>query len=76
MLNPYPGYCGTLVQILQKFRVRVIPAGKYTPSGEEFDLKWRVSSNLRMACSHWANIPEVTRSCLVIIDNHHQGDKS
>ena len=23
MLYPYPGYCGTVVQILQKFRVRV-----------------------------------------------------
>ena len=60
MLYPYPGYCG-VVQILRKFRVRVIPAGKYTPLGKEFDLKWRISSNLHMACSHWANVPEAIR---------------
>ena len=62
----------------QKFRVRVIPAGKYTPSGEEFDLKWRISSNLHMGCSHWTNVPEAirTRSCVAIIDNHDGGDKS
>ena len=65
-----------VVQNSHKFRVRVIPAGKYTPSGEELDLKWRISSNLHMSCSHWANAPEAIRSCVGIIDNHHRGDKS
>ena len=50
-----------VVQNSQKFRVRVIPAGKYAPSGEEFDLKWRISSNLHMACSYWANVPDAIR---------------
>ena len=60
-----------VVQNSQKFRVRVIPAGKCTPSGEEFDLKWRISPNLHMACSHWANVPEAIRkSCVTIIDDH------
>ena len=57
-----------VVQNSQKFRVRVIPAGKYPPSGEDFFLKWRISSNLHMACSHWANAPEAIRSCVAIID--------
>ena len=74
MLYPYPGYCGTVVQISQqfgtgmnvvqnsqKFRGPVVPAGKYTPSGEAFDLKWTISSKLHMACSHWANVPEAIR---------------
>ena len=65
-----------VVQNSHKFRVRVIPAGKYTPSGEEFDLKGRISSNLHMACSHWANVPEAIRSCVGITGNHHPGDKS
>ena len=65
-----------VLQNSQKFRVRVIPAGKYTPSGEELDMKWRISSNLHMASSHWANVPEAIRSCVGIIDKHHRGDKS
>ena len=66
-----------VVQNSQKFRVQVIPAGKYTPSGEEFDLKWRISSNLHKACSHWVNVPEAIGSCVaIIVDKHHRGDKS
>ena len=60
----------------QKFRVRVMPTSIYAPSGEELDLKWRISSNLNMACSHWANVPKAIRSCVGIIDNHHRGNKS
>ena len=65
-----------VLQNSQKFRVLVIPAGEDTPSGEELDLKWKISSNLNMACSHWANIPEEIRSCVGIIDTHHRGDES
>ena len=59
----------------QKFRVRVIPAGKYTPSGEEFDLKWRISSILH-GTFYSANVLEAIRSCVGIIENHNRGDKS
>ena len=34
------------VQNSQKFRVLIIPAGKYTRSGEEFDLNRKIPSNL------------------------------
>ena len=50
-----------VVQNSQKFRVRVVPTGKNTPSGKGFDLKWKIASNLHMPCSHWANIPEAIR---------------
>ena len=38
-LTEVPGTDMDVVQNSQKFRVWVIPAGKYTPSKEEFDLK-------------------------------------
>ena len=63
-----------VVQNSQKFRVRVNP-DKYTPSGEEFYLKWRISSNL-YGTFYSANVPEAIRSCVGIIDNRHRGDKS
>ena len=65
-----------VVQNIQNIRVPVIPAGKYTPSGEELDLKWRISSNLHMTCSRWPNVPEAIPSCVDIIDDHHGGDTS
>ena len=50
--------------------------GKYTHSGEEFDLKWRISSNLHGMFSQ-ANVAEaIRRGCVGNIDNHHRGDKS
>ena len=63
-----------VVQNSQKFRVREYP-GKYTPSGEEFDLKRRISSNLH-GTFYSANVPEAICSCVGIIDDHHRGEKS
>ena len=40
------GYCGTGVHNLHKFRVREIPGKTHITSGEEFDLKSRISSDL------------------------------
>ena len=62
-----------VVQNSKKLRYGQYP-GKYTPSGEDFDLKRRISSNLH-GTFYSANVLEAIRSCVGIIDNHHRGDK-
>ena len=61
MLYSYPGY-------LWHWRTELpeVPGtGKYSVSGEEFDLKWRIPiggfHRACMACSDWANVPEAIR---------------
>ena len=64
-----------VVRNSQKLSVRVV-RGKYTPLGEEFDLKRRISSNLHGTFSRGQRPRGNPWLCGQIVDDHHRGGKS